>query len=93
MEFIKDVCLESIIKHLLTMEKRGEHRTSWSWFIVIFSCINIPSLEGARYILTFIDDLSHFTWFILSRIRILSLKISKNLEPLLKINVVDPSSV
>jgi hypothetical protein len=24
--------------------------------------INIPSLAGARYILTFIDDLSHFTW-------------------------------
>jgi hypothetical protein len=26
------------------------------------SCINIPSLEVERYILTFIDDLSHFTW-------------------------------
>jgi hypothetical protein len=25
-------------------------------------CINLPSLVGARYILTFIDDLSHFTW-------------------------------
>jgi transposase InsO family protein len=25
-------------------------------------CINLPSLAGARYILTFIDDLSHFTW-------------------------------
>jgi hypothetical protein len=24
-------------------------------------CINLPSLEGVRYILTFIDD-SHFTW-------------------------------
>jgi hypothetical protein len=24
--------------------------------------INLPSLEGARYILTFIDDFSHFTW-------------------------------
>jgi hypothetical protein len=25
-------------------------------------CINLPSLVGARYILTFIDDFSHFTW-------------------------------
>jgi hypothetical protein len=25
-------------------------------------CINLPSLAGARYILTFIDDFSHFTW-------------------------------
>jgi len=25
-------------------------------------CINLPSLAGARYILTFIDDLSHFNW-------------------------------
>ena len=25
-------------------------------------CINLPSLVGARYIFTFIDDLSHFTW-------------------------------
>jgi hypothetical protein len=24
--------------------------------------INLPPLVGARYILTFIDDLSHFTW-------------------------------
>jgi hypothetical protein len=25
-------------------------------------CINQPSLVGAKYILTFIDDLSRFTW-------------------------------
>ena len=25
-------------------------------------CINKPSVEGARYVLTFIDDLSHYTW-------------------------------
>ena len=24
--------------------------------------INNPSLAGAKYVLTFIDDLSHFTW-------------------------------
>jgi hypothetical protein len=24
-------------------------------------CINLPSLAGARYIVTFIDDFSHFT--------------------------------
>jgi hypothetical protein len=28
----------------------------------VVCCINIPSLVGARYILTSIDDLSHFTW-------------------------------
>jgi hypothetical protein len=26
-------------------------------------CINLPSLVGVRYILTFIDDFSRFTWF------------------------------
>jgi hypothetical protein len=25
-------------------------------------CINLPSLEGVRYILTFIDDFSRFMW-------------------------------
>jgi hypothetical protein len=25
-------------------------------------CINLPSLEGARYILNFMDDFSHITW-------------------------------
>jgi hypothetical protein len=27
-------------------------------------CINLPLLEGVRYILTFIDDFSHFTWVV-----------------------------
>jgi hypothetical protein len=36
MESLKDVCLVSIIRHLLTLEKRGEHKTSWSWFTMIY---------------------------------------------------------
>jgi hypothetical protein len=55
-------------------------------------CINLPSLAGARYILNFIDDLSHFTWVYFLETRILSLKSSKNSGPLLKITMVDPSS-
>ena len=38
-EYIDDhmvVCLEIIIKHPINLEKRGEHRTSCSKFIVMY---------------------------------------------------------
>jgi hypothetical protein len=49
-ESIRTMCLGSIIKHLLELVHND------------LSCINLPSLVDARYILTFIDDLSRFTW-------------------------------
>jgi hypothetical protein len=55
-------------------------------------CINLPSLAGARYILTFIDDLSHFTWVYFLKNKNHVFEKFKEFRAFAEKNVVDPSS-
>jgi hypothetical protein len=55
-------------------------------------CINLPSLAGAKYILTFIDHLSRLTWVYFLKNNNHILKRSRNLGHWMKNNVVDQSS-
>jgi hypothetical protein len=62
MEFVEDVCLG---KHHQTPFNSGKAWQAQNPLELIHNdlcCINQPSLVGAKYILTFIDDLSRFTW-------------------------------
>jgi hypothetical protein len=42
-DFVKGACFESIIGHLLTLAERGENKTSWIWFTMMYvASIYIP---------------------------------------------------
>ena len=69
MEFVDDACLEIIIKHPLIPRKHGDHMIDWKLFIVIFCCMRKPSLTCEKYILTFIEDFSIFTWVYFLKIK------------------------
>jgi hypothetical protein len=56
-------------------------------------CINQPSLVGAKYILTFIDDLSRFTWAYFLKNKSHIFEKFNEIGHWLKINAVDLSSV
>ena len=56
MEFARIVCLESIIKNPSTLGMHGMCQTPRIWFTLMYQ------LSSERYVLTFIDNLSHYTW-------------------------------
>jgi hypothetical protein len=60
---LKDAFLESILKRSLKKGRQGEPPLPWSLFIVIsWVHFHILSINKARYVLTFIDDYSCYTW-------------------------------
>jgi len=56
------MCWTNIIRSPLTLAKHGELRIHQEHIHSDLYYLNQTSLAGANYILTFINDLSRFTW-------------------------------
>jgi hypothetical protein len=85
MEYVNDLCLTNIIRNLWNLG--GLERKQLVGLVHSDLCsINKPSLTSTKYVWTFINEFSgHISWII----RVIYLKSSRNLENLLKINVIN----